>query len=106
MQEVMRDKAEVALGRSETIARTIVNKSYNIGTMSSFKSSDLNLAVLVGCDAACEECGPHLGIPYPVEEAMAIEESLHPNHTGSWVPDEAEIDRSIADMEFTLQEGA
>ena len=98
MQEVMKEKAEVALGRSETIARTIVNKSYNIGTMSSFESSDLKTAVLVGCDPTCDECGPHLGVSYPVAEAMAIEESLHPNHVGSWVPDEAEIDMVISQV--------
>lgn len=96
MQEALKAKAEVALGRAELIARTTVVKAYNLGKMQELEELDINEVELVGCDPECEECQTVIsGNPYAVSEAESIETGLHPNHTGSWVPTSASIDRAL-----------
>jgi len=97
MQEALKAKGEATLGRAETIARTTVVKSYNLGKIAELTEVGAMQVELVGCSPDCEECQDVIANnPYPVEEAESIETGLHPNHTGSWVPTTAAIENVIA----------
>lgn len=87
IQELLKAKAEVALGRSEVIVRTCIVKASNLGRTDESKALGVEQMELVGCDPECEECQAVIsGNPYPIDEVSAIEMGLHPNHTGSWLP--------------------
>ena len=87
IQELLKQKAEVALGRSEVIVRTVVVKASNLGRTDQAKELGIKQMELVGCDPNCDECQAVIANnPYNVDEVEEIEMSLHPNHTGSWVP--------------------
>ena len=87
IQETLKHKADVALGRSEVIVRTTIVKASNLGRTDESKALGVEQMELVGCDPDCEECqGVISGNPYPIDDVAAIELGLHPNHTGSWVP--------------------
>ena len=97
MQEALKAKGEATLGRAETIARTTVVKSYNLGKIAELTEVGAMQVELVGCSPDCEECQDVIANnPYPVEEAESIETGLHPNHTGSWVPTTTAIENVIA----------
>ena len=97
MQTEMQRQYGIALRRGEVIARTTVIKSHNMGSMLQSKEMGLSEVELVGCDPECEECQAVIADnPYPVDEAMAIEADLHPNHAGSWVATHASVDAALA----------
>jgi ribosomal protein S8E len=87
IQELLKHKHDIALGRSEVIVRTTIVKSSNLGRMDQTKKMGIRKVELVGCDPDCEECQAVIAAnPYSPDEARKIEMGLHPNHTGSWVP--------------------
>lgn len=73
--------------RSEMIARTEMQKAYNIGSLQQDAAMGLDKFEWFGCNPACPICGPFIDDnPHTADEVYGFSASTHPNCNGDYAP--------------------